>query len=34
VADNNGKDPLNKFFSKEQMDKISTANPPKTGLPF
>jgi len=34
VKRNNGKDPMNLFFSKEQMDKISTANPPKTGLPF
>ena len=34
VTDNGGKDPMNKFFSKEQMDRMESSNQPKTTLLF
>jgi hypothetical protein len=34
VSDNGGKDPMNKFFSKEQMDRMESSNQPKTTLLF
>ena len=34
VSDHDGKDPMNKFFTQEQMDKMSSSSQPTSTTPF